>query len=178
MEEPSSNLNYRHYVSLLSSNYQRIYNYILMIVANHNDADDIMQDTSILMLEKFDTFEKGTDFFAWAKSIAKYKTLDYLKKKKTGKVVFNQELVELIEQESEGRFKKHDEWLEALRRCVSLLPGRDRQLLYIRYYENTSVPVIASRLGCSFQKIYREMARINGLLVRCVRQKINSAEIL
>jgi RNA polymerase sigma-70 factor (ECF subfamily) len=170
-------MDYRNYMSLLSINYQRIYNFILMLVANHNNADDIMQETSIQMYEKFNSFEKGSDFLAWAKTIAKYKTLEFLKKQKKDKVVFNQEIVELIDQDSQGHQKKQDEWLDALRKCVSLLPQPDRQLLHIRYYENERITAIASRFGCSFQRIYRDMARINGLLVQCVRRKIGAAEL-
>lgn len=172
LEQENKKLDYREYMSLLSLNYQRIYNYILMLVANHNNADDIMQETSILMYEKFNMFEKGSDFLAWANTIAKYKTLEFLKKQKKDKLVFNQEIVDLIERDSQDRFKKHEEWLDALRKCVSLLSRLDRQLLHIRYYENVSTPVIANRLGCSFQKVYRNMSRINSSLIRCVRHKI------
>jgi RNA polymerase sigma-70 factor (ECF subfamily) len=69
-------------------NYQRIYNFILMLVASHNNADDIMQETTLAMFEKFNSFEKGSDFLAWAKTIAKYKTLEFLKTQKKDKVVF------------------------------------------------------------------------------------------
>jgi RNA polymerase sigma-70 factor (ECF subfamily) len=177
LKQDNNNIDYRSYVSLLSMNYQRIYNFILMLVANHNNAEDIMQETTILMFEKFNSFEKGSDFLAWAKTIAKYKTLEFLKKQKKDKVVFDQEIVELIDQDSQRHQKKQEEWLEALRTCVSLLPKSDRQLLHIRYYENERIPAIAGRVGCSFQRIYRNMARINDVLVRCVQHKIGATEL-
>ena len=177
MKQKNDDMDYRNYMSLLSLNYQSIYSYILMLVANHNNADDIMQETSILMYEKFNVFEIGTDFLAWAKKIAKYKTLEYLRKQKREKVVFNQEIVELIDIESKSDSQTREEWLETLRNCVSGLSGNDRELLHIRYHENTSVLAIAKRFGCSFQKIYRNMARINGLLHNCMRYKIGLDEL-
>jgi RNA polymerase sigma-70 factor (ECF subfamily) len=177
LKQDNINIDYRIYVSLLSMNYQRIYNFILMLVASHNNADDIMQETTLAMFEKFNSFEKGSDFLAWAKTIAKYKTLEFLKTQKKDKVVFNQKIVDLIDQDSQKHQTKQEEWIEALRKCVSLLPKSDRQLLHIRYYENERIPAIAGRVGCSFQRIYRNMARINGVLVRCVRQKIGTAEL-
>ena len=177
MNQKNDNMDYREYMSLLSMNYQRIYSYILILVANHNNADDIMQETSILMYEKFDSFEKGSDFLAWAKTIAKYKTLEFLRKQNRDKVVFNQEIVDLIDRDSQNHMKKHYEWLNALRKCVSLLPRLDRQLLHIRYHENTGVTVIAKRFGCSFQKIYRDIARINNSLILCIRRKIELDEL-
>lgn len=172
MKAEEGKLYCRQYVSLLSSHYQQIYNYVLMLVASHNNADDIMQETSILMYEKFEMYEEGTDFLAWAKTIAKYKTLEFLKKQKKDKIVFSQDIVDLIEQDSHQQLQRHDELLEALRNCVSRLPCLDRRLLHVRYYENISVPALAVRLGCSFQKVYRDIGRINHLLIRCIRHKI------
>lgn len=169
--------NYRDYVSLLSLNYQRIHNFILILVANHNDADDIMQETSVVMFEKFNTFQLGSDFFAWAKTIAKYQVLNYLKKNKRNKeVVFNQKMIDLIDLESRERITKQDEWIEALRSCVALLSNEERQLLHVRYFEKDSIKVIADRLGCPVQKVYRHFSRIHGLLIQCVRRKINMCE--
>ncbi len=176
MKHKNDNMDYQQFMSLLSLNYQRIYSFILMLVANHNNADDIMQETSVLMYEKFNSFKKGSDFLAWAKTIAKYKTLEFLKKQQRDKVVFNQEIVDLIEQDSHDCLRRHDEWLEALRKCISRLSRPDRQLLHIRYHENTSVIAIAKRFGCSFQKIYRDMVRINNLLFRCIKRKIGADE--
>ena len=146
-----------------------------MLIANHNDADDIMQETTIVMYEKFDSFEKGSDFLSWANTIAKYKTIEFLKKRKRNKVFINQEIIDLIEQESQEHLQKQDERLDALRKCVSLLPRIDRKLLHIRYHENANVKDIANRFGCSFQKIYRNISRINGLLMRCIQSKMESS---
>jgi RNA polymerase sigma-70 factor (ECF subfamily) len=146
-----------------------------MLVANHNDADDIMQEVSVLMLEKFNSFKEGTDFLAWARTIARYKTLEFLKKKKrNGTVVVAPEVFDFLEQESQKWSQKKEEWIDAVKRCISLLPKPDRQLIKLRYYENINVKLISHRLGCSFQKVYRELSRVNGLLMRCVRKKNRS----
>lgn len=135
-----------------------------------------MQETSILMYEKFDDFDKSSDFLAWAKTIAKYKTLEFLRKNQRQKVIFSPEIAELIDRESQCCVGRCDDWLDMLRQCISRLRNIDQQLLQVRYYENMSVAAIAKRLGCSFQKVYRDMARINDSLVHCIRLKIRSDE--
>lgn len=160
----------------MSANHQRIYNFILLLVANRNNTDDIMQETSIFMYEKFNDFEKGSDFLAWAKTIARYKTFEFLRKNQREKVVFSAQIAELIDRESQDRTANYDEWLDMLRQCISRLQHIDQRLLQIRYYENISITAIAKRFGCSFQKIYRDMARINDSLVHCIRLKIRSDE--
>ncbi len=177
MQGKKEDMDYREYMSLLSLNYQSIYSYILMLVANHNNADDIMQETTILMYEKFNVFEKGTDFLSWARKIAKYKTMEYYRKQKREKLVFDQDLVELIDQECKTFKENEDDWLDTLGKCVSDLERSDRELLHIRYHENASVLEISRRFGCSFQKVYRAMARINGLLHRCMRRKLGMEQI-
>ena len=176
-KENIDNIDYRNYMSLLSKNYQRIYNFILLLVSNHNNADDIMQETSILMFEKFNCFEQGTDFLAWAKTIARYKTLEYLRKQKSDKMVFNPDILELIEQDYEKHFSQRDDMVDKLRKCVSVLPHVDRQLLGLRYYEDISAVDIAKRFGCSFQKIYRDISRINSTLLHCIKHKIRMEEL-
>ena len=177
MTQKRDNSTCGEFLSLLSVNHQGIYNYILMLVASHNDADDIMQETSVVLFEKFDSFEKGTDFLAWAKVIGKYKVLEFLSRKKKEKAVLSPEIVDLIDKQSQGCLSRQDEWTEALGKCVALLKLGDRQLLNMRYHENISVLQIARRTGSSFQKIYRSLARINGLLVRCIRKKVEWSDV-
>ena len=162
----------RQYVSLLSSYHQRIYGYILMLVPRHSDADDIMQETSLVMFEKFDNFKLGTDFLAWATVIARYQILRHFKDKKRDKVVFDQELVEILSGEVQERIDCSEEWVAALQCCVERLEKSDRQLLKLHYHERIAVKVIAKRLDKSFQQVYRAMSRINGLLMRCVRKSL------
>jgi RNA polymerase sigma-70 factor (ECF subfamily) len=139
--------------------------------------NDIMQETTIVMYEKFDNFQRGTDFFAWAKTIAKYKTLEFLQKQKREKVIFSKDIIDLIDEDSRQCFDRHKDWLDALQKCVSRLPQLDRDLLHLRYHANSSIAIIANRFGCSLQKIYRNIARINNTLVHCVRHTIRLEEI-
>ena len=49
----------------LYTKYQhRILSYIFVLVPNRTDAEDLLQDTAVLLWAKFDEFESGTDFAA------------------------------------------------------------------------------------------------------------------
>lgn len=164
---------HKRFVTLLSLNHSKVYNYILMLVPNHNEADDIMQEASVAMYEKFGTFKEGTDFLSWAIVVAKYQVLNYLKKRKREKIIFNCELVDVLGQKAEHLVQDQEIWIDALRKCVSQLSSTDRQIIKMRFYENVGIKTMTERLGCSFQKVYRNLSRINGMLVRCVRITIN-----
>ena len=61
-------------------NQKRIYGYILSVVSNWSDVEDILQDTTSLMWKKFDEFTEGTSFSGWGIQIAKYKVLEFRRK--------------------------------------------------------------------------------------------------
>ncbi len=62
--------NRKRLVALMTRHQRRIFSYIYTLVPRRPDADDILQETSLVICEKFDEFEEGTDFVAWACQIA------------------------------------------------------------------------------------------------------------
>jgi RNA polymerase sigma-70 factor (ECF subfamily) len=63
----------RELVGLLSRHQRKIFAYLYTLVPNRADADDLLQETCLTIYEKFDEFEDGTDFVAWANRIAWWK---------------------------------------------------------------------------------------------------------
>ena len=63
-------------------NERRIYGFIFALIHDWSAAEDILQDTAQVMWSKFDTFDPGTNFVAWALCIARYQVMDYRKRRK------------------------------------------------------------------------------------------------
>jgi RNA polymerase sigma factor (sigma-70 family) len=63
------------FVRLYALNSRRIYAYLLTLLPNWADAEDVFQDVSAVLWEKFSEFTPGTDFGAWAFRIAHFKAL-------------------------------------------------------------------------------------------------------
>jgi RNA polymerase sigma-70 factor (ECF subfamily) len=57
-------------VALMTQHQRRIFSYIYTLVPDRYDAEDLLQETSVVICEKFDEFREGTDFVAWACQIA------------------------------------------------------------------------------------------------------------
>jgi RNA polymerase sigma-70 factor, ECF subfamily len=66
---------------MVSRHQSGIYAYILTIMPDRFAAQDVLQETVLLMWKKLDDFEKGTHFAAWAYRIAYWQTKAYLKKR-------------------------------------------------------------------------------------------------
>jgi len=61
---------------------ERIYNLALRILRNHEDAEDILQETFLTVIEKLDQFDGRSQFFTWVYRIATNASLMKLRKKK------------------------------------------------------------------------------------------------
>ena len=85
-------------MSLLTAIQRKIFAHIMSLVANVNDADDILRETVQTMLKQFGEFELGTDFLAWGVTIAYYRVFDFRKQKSKAKLVFNDEIFRNLEQ--------------------------------------------------------------------------------
>lgn len=73
----------RHALGQLVSKYnERIYNLALRILRNKEDAEDILQEAFLTVIEKLDTFDGRSSFFTWIYRIATNASLMKLRKKK------------------------------------------------------------------------------------------------
>ena len=75
MSEKENNIDL--FVRLLAKYQGQIYSYILSVIGNFNDSDDILQETSSKLWQMFDQYESGTDFLKWSLSVAYYRILEY-----------------------------------------------------------------------------------------------------
>jgi len=156
------------FMSLVLSGQRRIYFYILSLVIHPSDADDILQDTLALMWSKFREFKPGTDFVAWGKTIARFKVMNYLKKNKSAKLQFDDDVLKLIESESDQADNLSDR-LEIIKKCIQKLSPKEQDLLVMRYQKDFSFKKMAFRIGISKQSAYRSISRIHVKLAKCLR---------
>lgn len=160
------------FVKLLTANYARIYAYIITLVPNDTDADDLMQETATVMWENFHKFEPGTNFVSWAVTIARYQILNYRKKHKRSRLFLSDQAYDLLISETEKVQEQSQDRLQALRRCLDKLPAKDQEFLRIRYYEGASARVVAQKVGTSIDSVYRYTARLTHWLLGCVRRTL------
>src|SRR6266508_2218769 len=78
------------FLRLFLQNERRLYAYILTLLPNRADADDVLQEASLVMWDKFNERQPPDDFAAWGCRIAYFKVLDFCKKSQRSRVRFNQ----------------------------------------------------------------------------------------
>lgn len=163
------------FVELLTAHQGRIRKFILSLVPNFADAEDIMQETSRAMWSQFDSFKEGTDFLAWSFKIAHYRILEFRRTKKRG-VYFNTELLEKITEEASQRRSSLNKIVPHLYRCIDKLAASDRMILRLKYEENLKTKEISARIGKSCHTLYKHIAKIYEWLLLCVNRSVFSEE--
>jgi len=160
------------FLRLYQANERRIYGFILALVPDWSAAEDLLQETTMVMWSKFDTFELGTDFAAWAMRIARYRVMNYRKKKRHQKVVFSDEVIEALERRARKTTRQLDASRDALRQCLQKLPQRDQELIHLRYEYDATTKSVAERLGRGLDAVYKALNRIHIQLFYCIRRTL------
>jgi RNA polymerase sigma-70 factor (ECF subfamily) len=123
---------------MLVTNYkQRLYWHIRKIVLNHDDADDILQNTFVKIWRNIDTFRSESGLYTWLYRIATNESLTFLNQKKkkmfgTGEQI-NDYLVENIQTDS---YFNGDDIQRKLQEAIALLPEKQRLVFNMRYFDN------------------------------------------
>jgi RNA polymerase sigma-70 factor (ECF subfamily) len=152
---------------------RRIFAYILTLLPNRADAEDVLQEVSVIMWEKFDEREPPEDFVAWGCRIAYFRVRDYRRWQRRQRVVFSEAMLErMAETLSKPAPLQLDARSEALAHCLAKLARRDRELLAERLKEGASVRSTAESLGRSVDVVYKALARIRRALHDCVARAL------
>ena len=145
------------------------------MLPNYRDVSDVLQDVNLKLWERQSDFEIGTNFGAWACTVARYNILNLRAKlKRQHWLLFNDSLVEkLAEPCAKNYDPSHlDGMRAALHRCLSRLKPKERELLRVRYFRDDSVAEHARKTGSSAQVISVTLHRIRMKLRECVNRQL------
>ena len=158
------------FMRLFSGHAKSIYAYIYVLVSNHADAEDLFQETSRVLWQKFDQRAPRSDnaFHAWALRIAQIEVLSYRKRQRRRGEILTDDLYQLVSEATLAAAGSVNARLETLRDCCDKLPDDDQQLLRVRYETDASVAEIACRTGRSADSVYRSFRRIHEWLFECI----------
>ncbi len=159
-------------MALVTRHQRRIFSYIYTMVPDRHDAEDLLQETCVIICEKFGEFEEGTDFLAWACQIAYWRVRYARQKFARGKVVFDEKVYEAVAATAATLVPELDARHEALIDCLAKLHARDRELILTRYEPGCGVSEAARRTGRSLEAAYKALGRLRKLLFDCVTHRV------
>lgn len=172
MESETDNSKHSDFLRRFAEDYRRLYRFVLSLTFNHVDADDVMQDTSVVLWKKYDDFDPsiGT-FYAWACRVA-YLEVMRLRRQQRRAATVGDDVIELLRDELARRADATNQREHALMSCLKKLPPEDRQLVEDRYFSALAPKELAAHYQRSVHSVYRSLARVHGLLRRCVDRSL------
>lgn len=163
-------------MQLMLSNQNRLFAFVLSLVGNREQANDVLQQTNLVLWEKLDDFEPGTNFMAWAFQIARFQVMAHRQKQGRDRHVFDEEAVALVATAFEKQAEAFDDRLSALSVCIQQLPDDGRSLIRRRYGEGWSVKNLADELGQTANRLAVRLHRLRAALMECIQRRCAGGE--
>jgi len=164
------------FVQLFSRVQRRLYLYILAQVGNATDAEEILQETNLVIWRKCHQFELGTNFFAWACRIAGYEILKYRERRRKDKLLFSDEFLKAVSRDVVENETRLEERRKALEVCLGKLRSQDRELIRHRYGSGKNGKAVAKILGRPANSVYQSLGRIRRALMDCIKRRLTAVE--
>ena len=161
--------------TLLTRYHAALYCYVFSCVRSHHDAEDILQNVALTVMESIGRLRSADGFLPWAREIARYCVLTHRRKTRR-ETPLDPELVQRLAEAAEEleRDEPTPAHHEALLACLAHLPGESRRLLLQRYRRPAGeVSTLATKLGRSIQSIYARLKRIKAVLRECIRRRLS-----
>jgi RNA polymerase sigma-70 factor (ECF subfamily) len=135
--------------NLLVNKYQQIiYYHIRRIVINHDDTDDLVQNTFVKIFEHLKDFREDAQLYTWIYRIATNEALAFLKSKRS-MISFDDAEHQLSNNMKDSQFFTGDEIQMKLQKAILTLPEKQRLVFNLRYYDEMKYEDMSAVLDTS-----------------------------
>lgn len=135
---------------LLSVYQKPLYNHIRNIVLNHDDADDVLQNTFIKVFQYLKSFKGESKLFSWMYRIATNEALTFLNQKAKVNGVSTAALQnKTIDNLQADVFFDGNEIQLKLQKAIANLPEKQQLVFKMKYFEELKYEEISEILGTS-----------------------------
>ncbi|HEY0983653.1 sigma-70 family RNA polymerase sigma factor, partial [Schlesneria sp.] len=138
---------------------------------NPLDAEEILQETNVVIWSKSAKYQPGTNFLAWVSQIANFEVMKFRTRKRREKLVFSDEFLQSVAEESLERSEELESRRAALVDCLNRLRPKDRELIQQRYAPGERGKHLAEQIGRPANSVYQSLGRIRRSLLDCIQQK-------
>ena len=135
---------------LLNKYQQKIYWHIRRLVIDHDDADDLVQETFVKVWKNLANFRNDSQLYTWIYRIATNESITFLNRKKLkNNVSLDDVSGELAEQLVESAYFDGDKIQRKLQEAILTLPEKQRIIFNMKYFDDMKYDEISAILGTS-----------------------------
>jgi len=174
-DKPLSPERQEEFIRLLNGIHALLLRYVMSLVGHRQDAEDVLQRASVTMWRRFGSFEPGSDFVAWATTVAFYEVRNFQRVTGRSRLRFDEELLQTLAAERTQHVRRWDVRRDALEECVQQLDPAGRELVDAVYVRGEEIKAVAEQAGRPLQSFYNRLSVIRRMLAECVQRKLAEA---
>jgi len=152
-----------------------LYSFILSIVSDFLFAEEVFQEVAVVVCERWEDFQPGTNFGAWIRQIARNK-IHTMSRAAGRAMLLDPEAIDRIERVHRDLEEDPRDRLGALRQCLDQLGERPRKIFLLRYETGLSGDGIARRMTTTVDAIHKILSRVRAELVGCIERRFAQEE--
>lgn len=137
-------------------------------------AEDILQEVFLVVSQRAGDFTIGSDFLAWARAIARFKTMELLRTRKRDRQMLGVETLAALEADAPS-LEAWQQEREALAGCIGKLTTAQHALMTMAYGEGQTPQQIAAHKGQSPEVVHVLLSRVRKALRECVLRRLGLA---
>ena len=147
--------------------------YARTLLPDWQSVDEVLQDASVTLWEKFPQLRDENGFLPWAKTVVRFKALSAIDRLRRDRHVFSNHVLELLAEEAEAfQVEERERSLEALRSCLESFSSAHQELLLAPYFGEGRVTTLAEQAGKSANALYKLLARLREKLHACIQTRL------
>ncbi len=152
--------------------------FIRSFVRDRAQAEDLLQDVALVIVDRFETYQPERPFIGWALGIARRVVLSHLRAAYRDRRIEFSEAVERVADAFERLEPQAEAMKDSLAQCIGKVRGRGRKALRLRYTEGMELKRIANQLGMTAGNVGVLLHRIRVSLRKCVERRLRMEEQL
>lgn len=122
---------------LVSTYKERLYWHIRRMVINHEDADDVLQNTFIKVFRSIDKFKGDSKLYSWMYRIATNEAITYINQRSKKAGISSEELKDhLVNNLQADVYFEGDEIQLQLQKAIATLPRKQQLVFTLKYFED------------------------------------------
>lgn len=163
-------------VMRLFAQHQRwLYGYLMTLLGDANDADDVFQEVCVIFWQKHHEFKLGTNFVSWMSVIAYHQCQKQWRIRKRDRRYLSVSVLGQLAENIKGDSELADARRQALRLCIESLPDDDRELVNLCYGDRkVTMKSVANEIGRPAGTVYKALNRVRKRLLQCVSKKLSA----
>ncbi|TWT75683.1 ECF RNA polymerase sigma factor SigH [Posidoniimonas polymericola] len=152
-----------------------LYAYLISLLGNAADAEEVFQETCVVIWKEYERFDLSTNFVKWAAVVAHHQVLTFRRKQIRDRRFLSLELVNLLAAEAIERSSLMEDRRAALDGCLQKLRSSDRDLIAACYSDTqTRYRDVAAKLNRPENTVYKALARIRRSLHDCIDRRLTT----